>query len=235
MHDLDQHADLLRDSVERMRRTVAALDDAAMAAPSALPNWSRAHVATHVARAADSRLRLLCAAREGRVGRQYDSEEDRAREIDDGARRPPAEIRLDFDETLRRLLAAVAEHPADRWQARGHWLGVGERPVWRVVPSMRREVEYHHVDLDSGYGPPQWPPDFVDEQLADVAATMSRRPDAPAVTLDVPGRTLRVHDGGRITVLGQPWDVLAWLTGRGGGEGLTTRPPGPLPQVPPLA
>jgi maleylpyruvate isomerase len=206
-----------------------------MAAPSALPGWSRAHVATHVARAADSRRRLLDAARAGHVGHQYESESHRAQEIEEGASRPAAAIRLDVDESLRRLLTAVAEHPADQWQAPGHWLGAGEHPVWRVVPSMRREAEYHHVDLAAGYGPAQWPADFVDEQLADVVASMTRRADAPAVTLALPGRTLRVHNGGSVTVLGAPAEALAWLTGRGSGARLTSQPPGPLPPLPPLA
>lgn len=232
---MDGSVRLLRDSIDRLRRTVAALDDVALGAPSALPGWSRAHVVTHLARAADSRRRLLEAARVGRVGRQYDSESGRAREIDEGAARPPAVIRSDLDDALGRLLATVAEHPAGLWQAPGTWLGVGDRPVWRVVPSMRREAEFHHVDLAAGYGPAQWPADFVAEQLGDVVASMTRRIEAPAITLALPGRTLKVHDGGSITVLGPPDDALAWLTGRGAGERLLTQPPGPLPPLPPLA
>src|SRR6266567_1974180 len=42
----------------------------------------RAHVLTHVAQAADARTRMLLAARAGRVGEQYPSEEARTEAID---------------------------------------------------------------------------------------------------------------------------------------------------------
>ena len=39
--------DDLESGTERIVATLAALDDADLRAPSALPGWSRAHVATH--------------------------------------------------------------------------------------------------------------------------------------------------------------------------------------------
>jgi hypothetical protein len=64
---------------------------------------------------------------------------------------------------------------------------------------------------------------------------MAQRPEAPAVAIALPGTTLRIRDGALGTVIGDPADVLAWLTGRGDGRRLRIDPPGPLPPVPPLS
>lgn len=233
MSPLPTDIEALIESVAQFRSTLATLDDRAVREPSLLPGWSRAHVLTHIARSADSRRGLLIAARQGRVGHQYVSEEQRASGIDEGAARSPDAIRGDVAAALDRLLVAVSAHPADRWDAPGEWLGVGPRPVRRVVPSMRRELEYHHVDLAARYGPRDWPEDFVSAQLESVTGSFGER--APAFTLRLPDRELAVGDGGRVTVTGDPALVLAWLTGRGEGAPLRADPPGPLPDLPPLA
>ena len=71
-------------SADRLLATVSKLTDEDLAADSALPGWTRAHVLTHIAQAADSRTGLLLAARAGRVGRQYASEEARAAAVEAG-------------------------------------------------------------------------------------------------------------------------------------------------------
>lgn len=226
---------LLRASVERIVATIERLTDDQLRAASRLPGWTRAHVASHLARSSDSRVRLLAAAREGTIGEQYPSEEARAADIEAGAARAAEAVRADARASLERLLGEVERYPPDRWDAPGRWLGGEESPVHRVVPSMRREVEYHHVDLDAGYGPGDWPADFVEAQLRDVVATMSERAQAPAVTLALAGERLRIRDGGRGSVTGEPSDLLGWLTGRATGDRLRMMPPGPLPAVPPLS
>lgn len=225
----------LQDSVEQLLRTVDALDETDFRSASRLPGWTRAHVITHLARASDSRTGLLIAARAGTVGRQYPSAASRAREIEIGAARPGPAISSDLHDALQRFIVAVRAHPEHLWDVSGEWLGPGRRPVRRAVPSMRREVEYHHVDLDAGYRPEDWPADFVRAQLPSVVDSMAGRPDAPAVTIELPERTLRIGSGELVTVTGDPADLLAWLTGRGNGSRLNTAPAGPLPALPPLA
>jgi hypothetical protein len=66
---------MLADSAARFLATAQALTDDDLYQASALPGWTRAHVLTHLAQAADSRTGLLRAARAGRVGRQYPSEQ----------------------------------------------------------------------------------------------------------------------------------------------------------------
>ncbi len=226
---------LLEASIERLLLSVQALPDGQVMAPSRLPGWSRGHVLAHLAGATDARTGLLTAARAGTVGQQYPSEDSRARGIEAGARRPPGEIRAGVRAALGRFRAAVACHPADDWDALGEWLGGHRQPVHRVLPGLRREIEYHHVDLDIGYRSADWPEDFTREQLAAVAGSMSRREDGPPVTLVAPHALLRIGDGALATVTGPATELLAWMTGRGDGRELQVTPAGPLPQPPPLA
>lgn len=65
------------------------LTDPGFTSPSYLPGWSRAHVVAHVARNADALVNLLTWARTGVETPMYASGDQRAREIDEGARRRP--------------------------------------------------------------------------------------------------------------------------------------------------
>lgn len=219
----------LTESAARLLRSVEALTD--LRAESALPGWTRAHVLTHVAQAADSRTGLLRAAQAGRVGEQYASEEARAEAIEAGASRPSRVVRADLERALEECLAAIRSHPDRLWDAPAIWLG-GRGSVRGVPGSLRRELEYHHVDLGAGYGPADWPGDFVATELARVAGQMDRRDDAPPMTLAEDGR-LRVGGSPSVEVTGPPEAMLAWLSGRGDGRGLA--PAAALPAIPPLA
>ena len=142
--------DLLAGSAARFWGTAQALTDDDFYQASALPGCTRAHVLTHLAQAADSRTGLLRAARAGRVGLPYPSEQARADAIDAGARRPPAAIRAGLYRAVQDCLTAIREHPRHLWDAPAIWLGAGRRPVRGAVTSLRRELEYHHVDLARG-------------------------------------------------------------------------------------
>ena len=102
---------MLAGSAARFLGTAQALTDDDVYQASAPPGWTRAHVLTHLAQAADSRTGLLWAVRAGRVGRQYPSEQARADAIDAGARRPAAVIRADLHRAVQDCLTAIREHP----------------------------------------------------------------------------------------------------------------------------
>ena len=116
---------MLAGSAARFLGTAQALTDDDLYQASALPGWTRAHVLTHLAQAADSRTGLLRAARAGRVGRQYPSGQARADAIDAGARRPPAAIRASLHRAVQDCLTAIREHPRHLWDAPAIWLGAG--------------------------------------------------------------------------------------------------------------
>lgn len=223
----------LADSAIRFLGSAGALTDEDLRGASALPGWTRAHVLAHVAQAADSRTRLLRAAQAGRAGEQYPSEEARAEAIDAGASRPPAVIRADAHRAVQECLTAVREHPGGLWDAPAIWLRAGRKPVRGVVPSLRGELEFHHVDLAAGYQPADWPDDFVAAELSRVTGLMDRRADAPPMTL-AGLAMLRIGTRPPVDVSGPPDALLAWLAGRGDGGGLDPGR-GSLPVIPPLA
>ena len=225
---------MLAGSAARFLATAQALTDDDLYQASALPGWTRAHVLTHLAQAADSRTGLLRAARAGRVGQQYPSEQARADAIDAGARRPPAAIRADLHRAVQDCLTAIREHPRHLWDAPGIWLGPpGRRPVRGVVTGLRRELEYHHVDLAAGYQPANWPDDFAATELSLVTAWMKRRGDAPPMTLTGP-TALHIDTSPPVDITGPPAALLAWLSGRSNGSGLHPDAAA-LPALPPLA
>src|SRR5919206_1227017 len=80
----------------RVVSTLSGLTDTAARRPSLLPGWTVGHVATHLARNADSHVRLLEAARRGEVADQYPGgAAQREAEIEAGAGRPAAELVAD--------------------------------------------------------------------------------------------------------------------------------------------
>lgn len=223
---------MLADSAARFLDTAKTLADDDLRGASALPDWTRAHVLTHVAQAADSRTGLLLAARAGLLGRQYPSEQARAEAIDAGARRSAQAIRADLHRAVQECLAAISDHPGQLWDAPGIWLVGGRGPVRGVVRGLWRELEYHHVDLAAGYQPANWPDDFVVTELSQVTDFMNHRPDAPPMTLSRPAM-LHIGTSPSVTVTGSSAAMLAWLTGRGDGRGLHVDG-ATLPTIPPL-
>ena len=67
----------MRTGTEHVTALVAKLSDTELAEPSALPDWSRAHVVAHLARNAEALGRLLTWARTGVENPMYPSREAR--------------------------------------------------------------------------------------------------------------------------------------------------------------
>jgi maleylpyruvate isomerase len=219
----------------RLLTTAAALDDAALAGPSLLPDWTRGHVLTHLARNADGAVNLLTWARTGVATPQYASREGREEDIIAGADRPAGEQLADLSAASQRLAAAVAEMPPAAWANVVRWTSGPEAPAARVMWSRLREVEIHHVDLDAGYTPADWPEAFTLRMLRSLARDFGRRDDGPRLVVRAPevGPDLPIGPGATEPVVAGPGAaVVAWLIGRSNGDALTVQPPGPLPAVP---
>jgi maleylpyruvate isomerase len=224
----------VKDSTERLLATARQLDDEQLRQPSRLPGWTRAHVLTHLSRGADSRVRLLTAARTGADLPQYPSEEQRQREIIDGARRLRAELLADLRASAERLRQAIVDHPPECWGRRVCWLGDEERPVDDVVSSRLQELEIHHLDLDTGYGYRNWPGWFAAAELQQVAEQMRAASELDGVVLEVVETGTGYPFGGRAARIlrGDAGGLLAWLIGRSDGTDLTAEPNDPLPHPP---
>jgi maleylpyruvate isomerase len=195
----------LAGATERLLATLGGIDDDAARRPSLLPGWTVGHVVTHLARNADGILRLVDWARTGRRTPMYPGPDARAEDIEHGSGRSAADLLADVRSSATRLgvaldlLASSGDEALDRLVIFGAATPdqVPDSPA-RSLPFARlREVEIHHVDLDLGYRPSDWPADFVERTL------------------------LFVHSrSGAIDVVGEPADVLAWRIGRGRGAGV---------------
>lgn len=224
--DLAVALDGCRRSHARLLALVAGLDDATVAGPSLLPDWSVGHVLTHLARNADSHAHLLAAAGRGEVADQYPGgPEQRAGDIEAGARRRARDISADLATAVDRLEAAWAATPAGVWAAGRARLGVaGERPLAEVGLRRWREVEVHHADLGLGFTPAAWDRAYVAAELGRCGPWVSARLPVGLRVVLVPGdMPLRVEASGpevpdedRVAVVqGLGWELAAWVLGRG--------------------
>ena len=190
----------VEDAHTRLRETLARLTDADARRPSLLPGWTVGHVLTHLARNADSHVRMLEAAASGDVGDQYPGgNQQRAADIEAGAGRPAGELVEDVIASAARLEGAWAATPEEvRRTGKGRVVS----GIWPLadLPFRRwREVEIHHVDLALGYGVDDWPDDYVEAELARGLPTLGDRLPAGA-TVDVGSLNRR--------------RLLAWIVGR---------------------
>jgi maleylpyruvate isomerase len=190
-------------------------------------------VLAHVARNADGLVNLLTWARTGVETPQYASQQARDADIEAGAHRLVAEQITDLVTSARRFREAATSLPQTAWDAAVRGRG-GQKLTARDLPWMRlREVEIHHVDLGAGYTPRQWPAEFLDRLLPEVAGDFARRTDVPPVRLRSAGMDVVIGVGDpELTVTGEADAVLGWLLGRTDGESLTVAPPGPVPPLP---
>jgi maleylpyruvate isomerase len=228
---------LVRVSADLLVHDVQLLDDAALAGASLLPGWTRAHVVGHLIGNADGLTRLLDGARTGRATTMYDDPQQRAAGVEAAVGRPAQSLAADLRACVDRFVAMADGVTDEQWQSRvrlgpggkGREILAAEVPWRRLV-----EQEMHNVDLAGAYTPAHWPAEFVHRLLDELAAGYVRREDVPALDLaTVDGEWAAPGDRpGATHVAGPAPALLAWLTGRSGGEGLHVDP-GPLPALPP--
>jgi maleylpyruvate isomerase len=182
-----------RDASARLLAALDGLDDATARRPSRLPDWTVGHVVTHLARNADSHVRMLEGAMGGEVADQYEGGLDgRAADIAAGAGRPATELVSDLNRAVDDLDATWGRVPAEVWVTGHARMGNGELCPCAELPSRRwREVEIHRVDLGLGAEPTDWPDPYVDLELPKALAQL---PD-------------------RLSPTDRAW-LLAWLVGR---------------------
>jgi maleylpyruvate isomerase len=221
----------------RVLATAAGISDDQAREPSSLPGWSRGHVLTHLARNADGLRNLLIWARTGVVTPQYPSFQVRDEEIAAGAGRQARELVVDFADSATAFGAETAQLTDADWAAEVRGIRGAAHPAWVTLWRRLSELEIHHVDLDAGYRPADWPADFARECLQRATDNFAG-PDSPAALLRA------TEDGGEhrigppeqepiITISGSSRALLAWLLGRSAGGDLIASPAGPLPAVPP--
>ena len=211
----------------RYLQALTRLDDTSARAPSVLPGWTRAHVVAHVSRNADAFERVVTQAAAGEAASMYDApsvrEHDIARTVEgldlDGLRR-------DAQRSAERLARAWRLCDADPDASYSRIAGEGPTfPLPTVGWRRLAEVEIHHADLDLGYLPADWPPDFsrtlVGRRQQELADLPHGSPSMVLSSTDVDG-LWKLGDGPGPEIHGTVGDLAWWLVGRGGGQGLTS-------------
>lgn len=193
----------------RLEATLDELTDDQARSASLLPGWTVGHVLTHLARNADSHVRMIDGAEAGEVREQYvGGAAGRSADIDAGAGRPAAVLIAEVRASNDALEARWANASDDAWAGAGLGTIAGPIPIADLPFRRWRETEVHHADLGLGYGPSRWAADYVRLELVRQTNTWaSRRPMGLTV---LPPAALALA----------PHDRLAWLLGRVEIDGL---------------
>ncbi|MEV5546074.1 maleylpyruvate isomerase family mycothiol-dependent enzyme [Streptomyces sp. NPDC052309] len=204
---------------ELVLEAAADLDDDAFAAPSALPGWSRAHVAAHVAANAEALSNLVHWAATGEPTPMYASPGERAAGIERGRALPAARLVARLRDSAGALEQGMAALGEEQWRARVVTAQGRTVPATEVPWLRSREVCVHAVDLANGVSFADLPPDFLTALCDDVVAKRAALP-GPAVLLRAPeaGAAWELPgDGASALVAGELHDIAAYLTGRDAG------------------
>lgn len=202
-----------------------ALSDDELAAPSGLPDWSRAHVIAHLARNADALVNLLTWARTGVETPMYPSREVRDAGIQTTADQLPEELRADYAAACARLAVAIETMPATAWTATVR-NGQGREVPATEVPWMRaKEMWVHGVDLRAGLSFADLPPGFCAALIDEILALFAGRGQILDVTI-VATDAARTWGSGTARVEGPVTAIVAWLT-RSDASALTGEVPEP--------
>jgi len=215
--ELDRLRGLVTTATQRLLGDTISVSDADWNAPSRLPEWTRSHVATHLARQADGLARLAEWARSGVRQEMYASPEDRAAEIEDGAGRTGLDLQIDLDTSAGRLTEAFeALDAAAAWDTVVELRGGLQVPA-RLLPLARLlEVVIHHVDLDVGYEVGDIDGATAEWLLEWCAFRLRHRDEFPKLELvSESGFTMAVGSAGSpITIRGTSANLLGWLMNR---------------------
>ena len=123
--DVTARIDAVVASTHALQHSLESLTDEQCREPSLLPDWTRGHVLTHLARNADALRNLVHWARTGEKTRMYPSREARSADIEAGSGRSADELRAD----------TLADERAP---------GAPAFPVPRPVPLVAVQVEDLH-------------------------------------------------------------------------------------------
>lgn len=191
---------------------IAGLSPEQYAEASALPGWTRAHLVAHLAANADALRNLVRWAATGIETPMYASSDQRAQDIEDGSRRPPAELQDWFGTAAARLERDMAALSEEQWAAPVVTAQGRTVPAAQIGWLRAREVLVHAVDLATGLRFADLPDDFLLALQDDIVTKRGVRPDVsgslPDVTAYLAGRPAE----GVVGADGRPAPALGpWL------------------------
>jgi maleylpyruvate isomerase len=167
-------SDQIDDATQRLLGAARVIAEPDLRAPSLLPGWSRAQVLAHLARGADAMRHLLIGARSGQERAACASEQAREADIEHGARRTAKELVADLADSAMALRVVTRQLPDEAWQFPVRIGDSARFPVAQLLTRRLVEVELHHGDLGTGYGPADWPSAFATMGLAEPMQSQRR-------------------------------------------------------------
>ncbi|MFI5433624.1 maleylpyruvate isomerase family mycothiol-dependent enzyme [Rhodococcus sp. IC4_135] len=229
---LDERLLIVRRGTSYFAQRLSELTDIEMDEPTLLPGWTRRHLVAHVAYNAAALCRLMDWAACGVETPMYESTEQRAREIDEGATLSPAAIRNLFDHTVARLDEKWRNLPESAWKSKVRTARGRIVPASEILWMRTREVWIHAVDLGNGGRFGDFPEEVSDGLLIDIIDMWRENDEGAGLVLAVDGSSpIVVVDGSspRTTVSGQLPAVVRWATRRGAVgvtiDGSSSEPP----------
>jgi maleylpyruvate isomerase len=162
-----QLSDQIDDATQRLLGTARVIAEPDLRAASLLPGWTRAHVLAHLARGADAMRNLLIGARSGQDRPAYLSGQARAADIEHGAGLQAKELMADLASSAMAFRAITRQLPDAAWRFPVRILDSARFPAAQLLTRRLVEVELHHGDLGTGYGPADWPAAFAAMELAE--------------------------------------------------------------------
>jgi maleylpyruvate isomerase len=160
-------SDQVDHATQRLLGTAREIADSQLRQPSLLPGWTRAHVLAHLARDADEMRHLLVGARSGEDRPAYASEQERAAAIEHTAGLSTKELAADLAASAMALRVIGRQLPDDAWRFPVRLRDWEPFPAAELLTLRLVEVELHHYDLGTGYGPGDWPAAFAAMELAE--------------------------------------------------------------------
>lgn len=195
-------------------------DENDWSAPSAIPGWSRAHIAAHLAANANAIRNIVAASVAGREVMLYESPQAKSIAIELGSTRDPLSLQIDLDTSASQLASIFHDMP---YNVLDKELQLTQRlrlPA-PLLPLVRlSEIILHRWDLRAGH-------DLTDVDDEPVLWCLELRanilvgdPNYPAFRLVTPeGLDITIgRVGNPETVRGDIRTLLGWLTGRSTGS-----------------
>ena len=171
-------------ATQRLLDDARTLSEDGLRVPSLLAGWTRAHVLAHLARNADAMRNMLAGARSGQVPPAYASVDDREADIERGAAMSPADLMSDLADSAMALRTVARQLPDEAWLVQVQMLDSEPFPAAGLLTRRLVEVELHHCDLGTAYGPADWSPAFaamdLPEPLRSYRADRLSRPQPAA-------------------------------------------------------
>jgi maleylpyruvate isomerase len=161
-------------ATQRLLDEARTLNETDLREASLLPGWTRAYVLAHLARGADATRTLLSGIRSGAASAYGSPSEVVAAATERAAAQPAAELATDLADSAMALRAVARQLPDDAWLTLVDVPGLAPFPAAELLPRRLAEVELHHCDLGTGYGPAQWSEVFADAELAEPMRTQRR-------------------------------------------------------------